>query len=84
VLKIPAFAKRQNVVAKSAPLLSPQRSRGLHPLLVPPLRGLRTTSGFVKFSNLEQVRIWNFTNPRERCMKPLTKIAHKKERNQTK
>ena len=55
-----------SVVAKSAPLLSPQRSRGLQPLLVPPLRGLRTTSGFVKFSNLEQVRIWNFTNPRER------------------
>ena len=67
----------RTVVAKSAPLLSPQRSRGLHPLLVPPLRGLRTTSGFVKFSNLEQVRIWNFTNPRERCMKPLTNITHK-------
>jgi hypothetical protein len=64
--KNPAFGNTQNVVAKSAPLLSPQRSRGLHPLLVPPLRGLRTTSGFVKFSNLEQVRIWNFTNPRER------------------
>jgi hypothetical protein len=40
----PAFGNTQNVVAKSAPLLSPQRSRGLHPLLVPPLRGLRTTS----------------------------------------
>ena len=64
----PHFANTFSVVAKSAPLLSPQRSRGLHPLLVPPLRGLRTTSGFVKFSNLEQVRIWNFTNPRERYM----------------
>ena len=43
-----------SVVAKSAPLLSPQRSRGLHPLLVPPLRGLRTTSRFAKSQERKQ------------------------------